>query len=374
MPLPRLLVFLVVVGGMTAVLHGYLWFRLVRSPEWPAPWQTAGAAALVLLGLTIVAALACSRALPRAVATPLVRSSHVWLGVMFYLVFLTLAAEPVALLLGPTAETWRALAAGVALAAAGICVFGLREAARAPAVVRVEVEIPRLDPRLHGFRIVQLSDLHFEFASDRAFAEMVVEIVAPLGADVVAVTGDLVDGTVRHLADAIEPLRGLRARHGVFFTGNHDFYSGADAWCAHLARLGWRVLRNERATVEHDGASLDVAGVDDPTAASLGRPPDLAAAVAGRDPSRPLLLLAHQPSAVAEASARGVDLQLSGHTHGGQLAPFGWFVRLAQPSVAGLSRHGATALYVSRGTGSWGPPMRVGAPAEVTVLTLVRGA
>jgi predicted MPP superfamily phosphohydrolase len=371
MSLARLAAFLVVVGGVTALIHAYLWLRLVRNPAWPEPWRGAAAWTIAGLGLSILLALACSRALPRAVATPLLLTSHVWLGAMFYLFVLALAAEPVVLVAGRTTATSRAAAACVVAAAVLVCAAGAVAAARGPAIVRLTVPLPRLDPRLAGFRIVQISDVHVEFASDRAFVERIVASVNALDPDVVAITGDLVDGTVDHLADAVEPLRGLRARHGVFFvTGNHEYYSGAEAWCAHLASLGIRVLSNERVTVAKDGAALDVAGVDDPTASSFGGAPDMAAALDGRDASRPVVLLAHQPSAVHEAQQRGVDFQLSGHTHGGQLQPFGWIVALVQPSVAGLSRFGATTLYVSRGTGYWGPPMRVLAPSEITVIEL----
>src|SRR5262245_28381516 len=373
MPLARFLVFVLVVGGFTALIHAHLWLRLVRNPAWPEPWRGIAAWTIAALGLSIVVALACSRALPRAVATPLLHTSHVWLGAMFYLFVIALAAEPIVLVAGRTQTTSRAAAACIAGAAAVVCAWGAVAAARGPAVVRVTVAVPGLDPRLAGFRIVQVSDVHVEFAGDRAFVERLVASVNALDADVVAITGDLVDGTVEHLAEPVAPLAGLRARHGAFFvTGNHEFYSGADAWCAHLASLGIRVLRNERVTVQKDGAALDVAGVDDPTAAAFGGAPDMAAALAGRDASRPVVLLAHQPSAVEEAQRYAVDLQLSGHTHGGQLQPFGLIVGLVQPSVAGLSRFGGTALYVSRGTGSWGPPMRVLAPSEITVIELTR--
>jgi predicted MPP superfamily phosphohydrolase len=373
MPLTRFLVFLLVVGGFAGLVHAYLWLRLVRNPAWPEPWRGVAAWTIAALGLSIIVALAFSRALPRAVATPLVATSHVWLGAMFYLFVLALAAEPVVLVAGRTTATSRVAAVCVAAAAVLVCAAGAVAAARGPGIVRITVPLTRLDSRLTGFRIVQVSDVHVQFAGDRAFVERIVASVNELDADVVAITGDLVDGTVDHLAGAVEPLRGLRARHGVFLvTGNHEFYSGADAWCAHLASLGIRVLRNERCTVGKDGAAIDIAGVDDPTAAAFGRAPDMAAALDGRDASRPVVLLAHQPSAVYEAQERGVDLQLSGHTHGGQLQPFGWLVRLFQPSVAGLSRFGGTALYVSRGTGLWGPPMRVLAPAEITVIELTR--
>jgi predicted MPP superfamily phosphohydrolase len=190
---------------------------------------------------------------------------------------------------------------------------------------------------------------------------------------VVVVTGDLVDGSVDRLRHAVAPLVELKARHGCFFvTGNHEYYSGAVAWCRHLTTLGLRVLRNERVEIGRDGCVFDLAGIDDYSAHGFGHGhgADLARAVEGRDRSRALVLLAHQPRAVAEAQRHGVDLQLSGHTHGGQIWPFHLLVRLQQPVVSGLVKLGQTFLYVSNGTGYWGPPMRLGAPAEVTEIVL----
>jgi predicted MPP superfamily phosphohydrolase len=200
--------------------------------------------------------------------------------------------------------------------------------------------------------------------------------VNALEPDVVAITGDLVDGSVRELAGAIAPLAGLRAKHGVFFvTGNHEYYSGATEWIAYLRTLGVRVLRNERVALEVGGATaIDVAGVDDASARRSGVPGhrmDVEGALAGRDPERVLVLLAHQPKAIVKAAAHGVDLQLSGHTHGGQIWPWGCLVKLDQPYVSGLHRHESTQVYVSAGTGYWGPPMRLMAPAEITRLELV---
>jgi hypothetical protein len=237
----------------------------------------------------------------------------------------------------------------------------------------VEVELRRGPRALDGLRIAQISDVHVGSLLGRRFAASLVERVNALDADLVAVTGDLVDGSVHHLADDVAPLRGLRGRHGVFFvTGNHDHYSGADEWVEMASSLGMRVLRNERVAIETRGAVFDLAGVEDHHAhlVSGTHAEDLPAALSGRDPARPVVLLAHDPSTFKQASRLGVDLQLSGHTHGGQIFPFGLLVRLAIPFVAGLYTRGASRLYVSRGTGFWGPPMRLLAPAEITELVL----
>jgi predicted MPP superfamily phosphohydrolase len=239
-------------------------------------------------------------------------------------------------------------------------------------VTDVEVPIARLPASAEGMKIVQLTDMHVGGTISRAFVEHVVARTNALEPDVVAITGDLVDGTVERLRDAVAPLAELRARHGVYFvTGNHEYFSGVEPWMDELARLGIRVLRNERVAI---GDAFDLAGVDDFSARRLGAAggPDLNRALEGRDRSRPLVLLAHQPRAVVEAARAGVDLQLSGHTHGGQIWPFSYLVKMQQPYVAGLHRHGDTAIYVSCGTGYWGPPMRLGTRAEIARIVLRR--
>jgi predicted MPP superfamily phosphohydrolase len=211
----------------------------------------------------------------------------------------------------------------------------------------------------------------------REFCERVVARTNSLKPDLVVITGDLVDGTVGELAGDVAPLAGLRARHGVYFaTGNHEFYSGAGPWLEYLPSLGLRVLDNARAAVGDPGlggASFDLAGIHDPNGAWFdGRyRPDLERALAGRDPERELLLLAHRPSQVEVAARHAVGLQVSGHTHGGQLWPWSYLVYLQQPYLRGLHRHTEqTQVYVTCGTGYWGPPMRVGAPPEITQLIL----
>jgi predicted MPP superfamily phosphohydrolase len=206
----------------------------------------------------------------------------------------------------------------------------------------------------------------------RRFMEDLVRRTNALAPDLVAITGDLVDGTVDELADALAPLGKLRARWGVYFvTGNHEYFSGVEGWLAHLPTLGVRVLRNERVAIGAGGDTFDLAGIEDYSAANYpGYGADLPRALLGRDPARELVLLAHQPRQVLEAALHGVGLQLSGHTHGGQIWPWGWVVRLVQPCVAGLARFRDTTLYVSRGAGYWGPPMRLAEPAEITRIRL----
>jgi predicted MPP superfamily phosphohydrolase len=205
----------------------------------------------------------------------------------------------------------------------------------------------------------------------------VLDLVNAQRPDVVAIVGDLVDGELSQLRDAVAPLADLQSEQGVFFvTGNHEYFVDPRPWLRHLPTLGVQVLHNERVEIRRGTAVVDLAGIDDRTAASSGIPgqgADLDRALDGRDDDRPVVLMAHQPVQVEQASAAGVDLQLSGHTHGGQLWPFDYVVRIDQPAVEGLSRQGGTQLYVTPGVGFWGPPMRVGATPEVTVIELRSG-
>jgi uncharacterized protein len=238
----------------------------------------------------------------------------------------------------------------------------------------VPVTLAGLDPALDGLRIVTFSDGHLSATYGGRRFERVVELVNAQRPDVVAIVGDLVDGEVSELREEVAPLADLVSEQGVFFvTGNHEYFVDTGAWLRHLPTLGVDVLHNERVAIRRGAATFDLAGIDDRTAASSGVPghgADLDAALDGRDDATPVVLLAHQPVMVDRARAAGVGLQLSGHTHGGQLWPFDYVIRLDQPTVEGLSRHGNTQLYVSSGVGYWGPPMRVGARPEVTVVEL----
>jgi predicted MPP superfamily phosphohydrolase len=244
-------------------------------------------------------------------------------------------------------------------------------------VRRVRVRLARLPRAQHGLTIVQITDLHVGPTIGREVVEDIVTRTNALTPDIVAITGDLVDGSVAELRAAVAPLANLRARHGVFFvTGNHEYFSGAEAWLNELPRLGIRVLGNERVSIGEGDASFDLGGIEDRSAhryGGLSPEAALARALDGRDPKRELVLLAHQPRSMLDAAAFGVGLQISGHTHGGQIWPFGYLVRLQQGFFPGLHRHGDAQIYVSRGTGYWGPPMRLAEPAELTHLTLESG-
>ncbi|MFE7370894.1 metallophosphoesterase [Streptomyces anulatus] len=266
--------------------------------------------------------------------------------------------------------TWAVL--GVA---AVLLSWGYAEARRVPRVRRLDVELPRLGAGLDGTRVVLITDTHYGPLDRARWSARVCETVNTLEADLVCHTGDIADGTAERRRAQATPLGTVRAtRARVYVTGNHEYYSEAQGWVDLMGELGWEPLRNRHLLLERGGDTLVVAGVDDVTAESsglAGHRAHLAGALQGADPDHPVLLLAHQPKFIDRAAAHGIDLQLSGHTHGGQIWPFHHLVRLDQPTVAGLSSHGArTLLYTSRGTGFWGPPFRIFAPSEITLLVL----
>lgn len=265
-------------------------------------------------------------------------------------------------------------AAGTALVASAASISaGMVSARGEHEIVTVEIPIKRLPKGLDGFSIVQLTDLHVGVTIDAEFVRRVVERANAQKPDMIVLTGDIVDGSVDSLREDAAPLGDLRAPHGVFgVTGNHEYYSGADPWIAEFTRLGVRYLRNEHVTITRGADSFDLAGIDDHSAHRWkGHGPDLDKALAGRDPSRALVLLAHQPRQVRVACERDVDLQLSGHTHGGQVWPWHYIVKIQQGGLlGGLYYEKDTALYVSRGCGYFGPPVRVGAPLEISKIVL----
>ncbi|WP_338677143.1 metallophosphoesterase [Streptomyces sp. SCSIO 30461] len=270
---------------------------------------------------------------------------------------------------GVTRRLFVARVAGGAAAAvaAGTVGYGTYGVLRGPRVKRVTVPLAKLARGAHGYRIAVVSDVHLGPVLGRAHAQRIVDTINATQPDLVAVVGDLVDGSVADLGRAAEPLAQIEAPDGAFFvTGNHEYFSGADAWVDHVRELGLTPLRNDRVEL----AGFDLAGVDDVAGESEGKGPDFVRALGDRDRSRASVLLAHQPVVIHDAVRHGVDLQLSGHTHGGQLWPGNLIADAANPTLAGLERYGDTQLYVSRGAGAWGPPVRVGAPSDITVVEL----
>ncbi|AQS67930.1 metallophosphoesterase [Streptomyces pactum] len=261
----------------------------------------------------------------------------------------------------------RVVAGAAAAAAVGTVGYGTYGVLNGPTVKRVTVPLAKLPRAAHGFRIAVVSDIHLGPVLGRGFAQKVVDTINSTQPDLIAVVGDLVDGSVKDLGPAAAPLARLRARHGAYFvTGNHEYFSGAEQWVAEVRRLGLLPLENARTELPH----FDLAGVNDISGEDDGQGPDYAKALGDRDRARACVLLAHQPVQIHDAVDHGVDLQLSGHTHGGQLWPGNLIAGAANPTLAGLERYGDTQLYVSRGAGAWGPPTRVGAESDVTVIEL----
>jgi uncharacterized protein len=437
--------FLITILVVVAVVHYYLWRRLIRPVTRPGSWaRRVATGALIVLPVPLLLTRLGDRfgtGFTHALAWP----GYLWLAVMFYLLVFSLIMEipravailvvrrqerrsgpaspasqlshdelPVVALAAPAtssggsaAETAAESAVeagadqppGVAPGAGGIdrrmfisraatavvgagalatVGYGMATALGDPVIERVPIRLARLDPRMNGLRIAVVSDIHLGPLSGRGHTERIVRMINGLQADVVTIVGDLVDGTVAELGALAVPLKDLESRYGSYFvTGNHEYYTsgGPQQWIDELGALGVRSLRNERVEIRHAGAVLDLAGVNDLNGTGFGDGPDVGKALDGRDAARPVVLLAHQPVQVTAAAAHGVDLQLSGHTHGGQMAPFNLVVKLQQPVVAGLAEFpraggGETQLYVTRGAGFWGPPVRVGAPPEITLVEL----
>lgn len=396
--------FIVILSAILGLMTVYLWKRLVKDTT--APGHVRWILTAVLLALTVL--LLATLVLPRVTGVPeaawLAWPGYLWLGLLAYLFLTLLVLEPVRL----AARAWvkrtrpdavaaapattpepapqpepapavnrrvfiaRASAVAAGAASVGLVAVGAANALGPPDLLRVPVRLRRLDPAFNGFRIAVVSDVHLGPLSGRAHTERIVRMINEAEPDLVAIVGDLVDGTVEQLGAAAEPLRDLNSREGTFFvTGNHEYFvDDTSSWLRELERLGVQPLQNENTAIRRGGAAFDLVGVNDIAGESRSTPPDFERAFTGVDPSGPTVLLAHQPVQVLDAAARGVDLQLSGHTHGGQMWPFHYVVGAVQPSLAGLSTVGDTQLYVSRGAGFWGPPVRIGAPPDISVLTL----
>ena len=393
--------FIVYLSAVLALMNVYVWKRLVSDTTGPGRTRRILTVVLIALAVVLVAALVLPRVIGLRNSGWYAWPGYLWFGVIVYLVLTLLVLEPVRLALrgwvkrAPTAPTapaepepsdphalnrrmFIARASAVAAGAASVSLvgYGAATALGPPDLLGVPVRLRGLNPALRGFRIAVVSDIHLGPLAGRAHTERIVETINAAEPDLVAIVGDLVDGTVSELGPAAAPLQDLAAREGTFFvTGNHEYFVEDTAdWLNELERFGVQSLRNENTTIRRGGAAFDLVGVNDIAGAKHDDPPDFDRALAGVDPSRPTILLAHQPVLVSEAAERGVDLQLSGHTHGGQMWPFHYVVRMVQPSLAGLSTVDGTQLYVTRGAGFWGPPVRIGAPPDITVVSLESGA
>lgn len=382
--------FLSIACALIAGVHYYFWVRLVRDTQIQGAARHLATSLVVGLAALIVATALTGRLAPR-LGRVLAWPGFIWMGTTFILLVILLGSDFLRLLAAIAARvassagefdpsrrlfTARLLAGAALTSTAGVTAAAVRATQSEIAVKRVDITLDRLPASLDGTKIVQMCDLHVGGLLGQPFIERVVATANRLNADVIAIVGDLVDGAIEQLRPVLAPMTGLRARHGVFFvTGNHEYYnrSGARAWMKEIERMGIRVLDNQHVAVGDEHGSFDLAGVPDHGATRFpeeGPAENVARALAGRDASRPVVLLAHQPKAIFQSAPLGVDLQLSGHTHGGQIWPWGALVRLQQPYIRGLHRVDGTQLYVSCGTGFWGPPMRLGAPAEITEIIL----
>lgn len=378
-----LLVVLLVIGG----IHLYLWARLVRASTTSKRVRRIGAAVFVVLALLPIAALLLRRSAPMSLGAVVGWPGNLWLALMFYLLVALLLLELPRLAVrlsgwaggrrgrpvdpGRRLVLARGAAAIAGVSAAALVGYGAKTALSGPQVRRVPVPLRALAPAGSGLRVAAVSDIHLGPLLGRSHTERIVRTINELEPDVIAIVGDMVDGTVAELGDAAAPLRDLVATHGAYFvTGNHEYFTDAQEWIREVDRLGVRPLRNERVEIRHRGATLDLAGVNDLNGRESGDGPDFAAALGNRPAGRPVVLLSHQPVTVTEAAPFGVDLQISGHTHGGQLYPFDYIVGIEQPVISGLAEVQGVPIYVTSGAGFWGPPVRVGAPPEVTLLEL----
>jgi predicted MPP superfamily phosphohydrolase len=373
--------FLGVVLVAVALLFGVPWWALVASgPQWPVPVFVAGTVVFAAgaLGLPYLMFLGhSSRGRDWAA-----RIGDTTLGVAWVLFAWTVLGTVPRVVLAVAGvdnpARSRIVAALVVGVAAVLVAWGAVEAMRVPRVRTTEVLIPRLGKGLDGTRVVLLADTHFGPIDRAGWSARTAAAVNALEPDVVCHAGDIADGSPDRRRAQAAPLGDIRARLArVYVTGNHEYFGEAQAWLDHMAGLGWQPLHNRHQVVARGGDRLVLAGIDDATARSSGLPghgADLADALAGADPDLPVLLLAHQPRQVTHAAAAGVDLQVSGHTHGGQIWPFHYLVRIDQPTVQGLTRHGErTQLYTTRGAGFWGPPLRIFAPSEISLLILRAG-
>jgi predicted MPP superfamily phosphohydrolase len=368
----RLLRFALRAFVLLALLHVYIGWSLLPALHLSASGWAAGilllATSALLVPLGMFARFLFSG---QALVDRLALTGTLLMGLFSTLFVLTLLRDLVRWTLSPTLVSDTALA--VPILALLVTFIGYINVRRLPRVVTVEIPLENLPPELTGFTLVQISDIHVGSTIKRAYVEAIVHRVNHLNADVVVITGDVVDGSVAQLSADTAPLARLSARQGCFIvTGNHEYYSGAAAWVAEFRRLGLTPLMNAHVVLTHKGASLVLAGVTDFNAELFDatQKSDPAAALAGSPAGVPRILLAHQPRSADAAEAAGFDLQLSGHTHGGQFWPWNHLVRLQQPYTAGLHRHGRLWVYTSRGTGYWGPPKRFGAPAEITRIRL----
>ena len=363
--------------SLVALSHWYVADRLFVRPGLEAANLRVNAGLLGLLGLLMVVQPIVERTLPRKISIWINWPAYIWMGVGFlfvvFLGFFDLLALLAATVFSQSSPVWEYLsfhhrANGAFIIVSIVSALSLRSGLRFPTLVRHRVALDRWPQGLKGFKVLQINDIHIGPMYGARYAKKLARVVNEEKPDLIAVVGDVIDGTVRKVGATVDPLANLRAKHGVYYvTGNHEHYYHPQQWCEKFASLGWRVLRNESDLIQTDGGSFYVAGCFDYRGALDDCSEDQQKALGGRKENIPTIFLAHDPSSFHKAKTFDVDFQLSGHTHGGQIWPFHYLVRLAIKYVAGFYKEERSLLYVSRGTGFWGPPMRFLAPQEITL-------
>ncbi len=391
----RILTFIIFVSVGTLIIasiHYYLWLRLVRDTGLSGNYRDIATYLLIALAVSFPTGVIVSRLMDYKYSFPILWLLYLWLGMMMLLFFALLFTDVSRLIYTALVKLWssnkaltfdpqrrefftQSIAFGAFLVALGVSGFGVKRYYEKARVKRVNIALVGLPEIFKGFRIVQISDLHIGQLMTAPKLKEIVDQVNELKPDLIAITGDLADGSVKQLIGEVDCLRHLSAEQGVYFvTGNHEYYNGADEWIHAIAQMGIKVLNNENQKISLGNEFFYLAGVADHEAARFR--PDQAAdfkqAFSGLAQDKKKILLAHQPIAVQEASQYGADLVLSGHTHGGQIWPFTYLVYLQQPYLKGLYRYKDTQVYVNQGTGCWGPPMRVGSYNEITEIVLSR--
>ncbi len=361
--------FLAIVMMAVVLLFGVPWATLVLP--WTTPAVVAGTIVFAGAAAAFPFLMFLGHGRGRDAAA---RTGDTMLGVVWVLFAWSVLGQVAHLLLLGVRDSARIVAVAVLIVSVVLVAWGVWEAMRVPRVRRVDVVLPTLGKGLDGTTVVVLADTHFGPIDRVRWSERTAQAVDALKPDIVCHAGDIADGTVDARRAQAAPLGTIDAAMArVYVTGNHEYFGEAQAWLDHMASLGWESLHNRHVVVSRDGAQLVLAGIDDATAKASGldgHGAQLDVALAGAPQGAPVLLVAHQPRQVKQAAEAGVALQVSGHTHGGQIWPFHYLVRVDQPTVHGLSRHGSTQLYTTRGAGFWGPPLRVFAPSEITLLTL----
>jgi len=390
MPSPLMtILFFCIALTILSLIHYYIWRKLFRNTGLPKYLKKLSLYILITLLLFFIFAQILSRVLPFNYSIPFLWLAYLWIGIML-LIFICLVFIDVIrfivfifskIFISSNSEIdlerrqfiSQITASGVSITVAAVSGISVFNYLSKPIVKKLNISLNGLPSTFNGFKIVQISDLHVGQLMTQATLQKVVQQVNDLNPDLIAITGDLVDGSIDKLSSEITPIKDFSAPHGVFFvTGNHEYYSGAEKWIEEIRSLGITVLENENVKIKINNDSFTLAGVNDHEASRFGNKhaADFKKALSQSNNNN-VVLLAHQPIAAKEIADYNVDLVLSGHTHGGQIWPIHYLVYLNQHFVKGLHRYKKTQIYVNQGTGCWGPPMRLGTQNEITEITLM---